>query len=192
MIVAGKAGAPPRPRTNVGQAGTGGNPAEPSVRACASSERRGWFGKQLSSESQCSRSGLSHSHRAWPWAPIPARPHPTRPLPDRPRATVHIPAPTPVHHMNVEKLLPKNVLQLGLQKTAFSVLAKTQANNKTADTLFLQNQPVAARGINNKNFHDCRVKSLKSLKSGTLLRLRVSKQLKLLKAPTRPVGLRYH
>ena len=30
-IVAGKAGAPPRPRTNVGQAGTGSNPAEPSV-----------------------------------------------------------------------------------------------------------------------------------------------------------------
>ena len=31
MIVAGKAGAPPRPRTHVGQAGTGSNPAEPSV-----------------------------------------------------------------------------------------------------------------------------------------------------------------
>ena len=28
MIVAGKAGAPPRPRTHVGQAGTGVNPAE--------------------------------------------------------------------------------------------------------------------------------------------------------------------
>ena len=31
MIVTGKAGAPPRPRTHVGQAGTGSNPAEPSV-----------------------------------------------------------------------------------------------------------------------------------------------------------------
>ena len=31
MIVTGKAGAPPRPRTHVGQAGTGGNPAEPSA-----------------------------------------------------------------------------------------------------------------------------------------------------------------
>ena len=105
----------------------------------------------VSSESQCSRSGLSHSHRAWPWAPIPARPHPTRPLPDRPRATVHIQRQRPVHRVNVEKLLSKNVLQLGLQKKTFSVFAKTQANNKTADTSFLQNQPVTARGINNKN-----------------------------------------
>ena len=30
MIVVGKAGAPPRPRTRVGQAATGNNPAEPS------------------------------------------------------------------------------------------------------------------------------------------------------------------
>ena len=106
MIVVGKAGAPPRPRTNVGQAGTGGNPAEPSVRACASSERRGWFGKQLSSESQCSRSGLSHSHRAWPWAPIPARPHPTRPLPDRPRRP-QFRFQRPVYRVNVGKTVAK-------------------------------------------------------------------------------------
>ena len=58
----------------------------------------------------------------------------------------------PVHRENVEKLLPKNVLQLGLQKTTFSLLAKTQANNNGRHS-FLQNQPVAARGINNKNFH---------------------------------------
>ena len=29
-----------------------------------------------------------------------------------------------------------------------------QVNNKTAAKFFLQNQPVAARGINNKNFHN--------------------------------------
>ena len=128
------------------------------MRACASSERRGRFGKQLSSESQCSRSGSSHSHRAWPWAPIPARPHPTRPLPDRPRATVHIQRQRPVHRVtaqratyNVEKLLSKNVLQLALQKTTF--LLQKHRFTTTADTSFLQNQPVTARGINNKNFH---------------------------------------
>ena len=39
MILKGKAGAPPRTRTYVGQAGTGSKPAQPSVRAWASSER---------------------------------------------------------------------------------------------------------------------------------------------------------
>ena len=68
---------------------------------------------------------------------IPARPHPTRPLPDRPRATVHIQRQRPVHRVNVEKLLSKNVLQLGLQKKTFSVLAKKHRRTTKRPTLFL-------------------------------------------------------
>ena len=51
----------------------------------------------------------------------------------------------PVHRVNVEKLLSKNVLQLGLQKTTFSVWEKPQANNKTADTLLCTRRTVSAQ-----------------------------------------------
>ena len=53
-------------------------------------------------------------------------------------------------------LFPKAVSEkrsaTGVAQNGLLCFAKTQANNKTADTLFLQNQPVAASGINNKNF----------------------------------------
>ena len=53
----------------------------------------------------------------------------------------------PVHKSTSKSCCRKNV---GQQDSFF---CKTQVNNKTAAESFSQNQPVAARGINNNNFH---------------------------------------
>ena len=53
----------------------------------------------------------------------------------------------------VHKKTPKAVTEKTLgNRTQFFFNTGEKQNNKTADTSFLQNQPVTTRGINNKSF----------------------------------------
>ena len=104
-VVTGKAGAPPRPRTYVGQAGTAATPQSPQREPWPPQSGRFWQGSSRPNQN-VEEAAQATPHRAWPWPLIPARPHPIRPLPERPRR----PQSTfqrPVHRINVEKLLPK-------------------------------------------------------------------------------------
>ena len=91
MIVVGKAGAPPRPRTLSARLTRQQPRRAVNVGLAGPPHRAARLGKAARANQSVDEAASAAPHRAWPWPLMPARPHPVRPLPSRPEATVNAP-----------------------------------------------------------------------------------------------------